>query len=99
MGSLPIFYTDSAKQSLQLVIDYIEENFGLKTADDFLNLAERKIQLISKNPFIYKASSIDENIRIATFTEQTSLFYQILEDKIVLLFFWDNRQDPLIERK
>lgn len=44
---------------------------------------------------MFKATVIDVNVRIATITKQTSLFYEVKDDHIILLFFYDNRQDPI----
>lgn len=89
-----IFYTDKAKSTLNVVYAFITNNFSLAIADKFINQTEIKIKLISKSPFIYKSSILDESIRIALISKHTSLFYQIKGNKIYLLFFWDNRQDP-----
>jgi len=55
----------------------------------------RKIQLLPKHPFMYKASVFKNNVRKSIISKQNSFFYEIQENKIVILFFWDNRQEPL----
>lgn len=52
---------------------------------------------MSANPLMFKASAIDENVRIALITKQCSLFYRVTETAIHLLYFWDNRREPLFE--
>lgn len=94
--ALEVFYTPKAKETFVLVYNFIAGKFGVKIANQFLSKAEKTIHLISEQPFMYKSSSIDENVRIATFTKNTSLFYQIQPNSINLLFFFDNRQEPLI---
>lgn len=89
-----IFYTDKAKDTLNVVYAFITHNFSLAIADKFIAQTEVKIKLISENPFIYKSSILDEQIRIALINTHSSLFYQIRRDRIYLLFFWDNRQEP-----
>ncbi len=89
-----ILYTGKAKETLNVVYTFIVEKFSLAIANKFINQTELKIKLISENPFIYKSSILDESIRIALINKHTSLFYQIKGNKIYLLFFWDNRQDP-----
>ncbi|MES2112954.1 MAG: hypothetical protein V4577_29665 [Bacteroidota bacterium] len=53
---------------------------------------------MSTQPYMFKASSIDEHVRIAFITKQTSQFYMITDESIHLLFFWDNRQEPILPR-
>lgn len=95
--ALEIFYTDRAKETLSLVYSFVTENFGPVVADKFIKISEAKINLISENPFIYKSSIIDASVRIAFVNKHISLFYQIKENHIYLLFFWDNRQEPLFK--
>lgn len=75
--ALDVFYTPKAKETFALVYNFISENFGVKAANQFFKKAEKTIHLISEQPFMYKASSIDENVRIAPFTKNTSLFFKL----------------------
>jgi plasmid stabilization system protein ParE len=92
--SLEIFYTPRSKETLTSVYDFILGKFGQNSADKFLSKAEKIINLIAYQPFMFKASEIDENVRIGLITKQCSLFYRITDASIDLLFFWDNRQEP-----
>jgi hypothetical protein len=58
--------------------------------------AEKTISLIADNPFMFRASTIDDDVRIALITKQCSLFCRVTDASVNLLFFWDNRQEPLI---
>lgn len=91
-----VFYTPKAKETLQLVYEFLIDNWRQKSANDFLEKADKIINSIAEQPFIFKASVIDLNVRLATITKQTSLFYEIADDKLILLSFYDNRQEPLL---
>lgn len=94
--SLQVFYTPRSKESLESVYRFILDRFGELSADKFISKADKTINLISQQPFIFKASDLDEKIRIALITRQCSLFYKVTETSVHLLFFWDNRQDPIL---
>ncbi len=94
-----VFYTPYAKETLSTTYSFIKNNFGLKAADSFLAKADKIISIITNNPFIYKASTFNEKVRIAFITKQCSLFYQVTENQINLLFFWDNRQEPIFPNR
>ncbi len=94
--SLSIFYTPRSRETLASIYSFIKNKFGINSADKFLSKAEDVVSLIADHPFMFKSSSIDQNVRIAFITKQTSLFYRITDDSIHLLFFWDNRQDPIL---
>jgi plasmid stabilization system protein ParE len=93
--SLEIFYTPDSRETLSSVYDFIQNKFGTRAADSFVKKAEKTINLIAEYPHMFKASAIDENIRIGLITKQTSLFYRVTNTTIQLLFFWDNRQEPI----
>lgn len=92
--NLDIFYTPRAQETLILVFQFINHNFGKTSADKFILKADKCIDLISANPLMFKSSKIDESIRVGLITKQCSLFYQVTENSINLLYFWDNRQEP-----
>jgi len=94
--SLTIFYTPKSRETLLSVFNFIENKFGSHSAKAFLTKADKTIQLMSTQPYMFKAAPIGEHIRIAHISKQTSLFYQVTERSINLLFFWDNRQEPFL---
>jgi len=76
------------------VLDYLLSNWSEKVALSFIDLAEKKINLISTHPFIGIASEKDPTIRSILLTKQNRLYYQVSENKIELLNIFDTRQDP-----
>jgi plasmid stabilization system protein ParE len=94
--SLQVFYTPRSKETLGSVYNFISDKFGLKSADQFVLKAEKTIALIAQQPFMFKASAIDDDVRIGLISKQTSLFYRVTDTSVHLLFFWDNRQEPLL---
>jgi plasmid stabilization system protein ParE len=95
--SLQIFYTPRSKETLESVYNFINNKFGPNPANKFLLKAEQAVALIAEHPFMFKASAIDDNVRIAFISKQTSLFYRVNETSIHLLFFWDNRQESFLQ--
>ena len=96
-NNLKIYYTPRARETLNSVYQFILQRFGSKSADKFLLKAEKTIALLPKQPFMFKASTIDESVRVGFITKQCSLFYQVTENSIHLLFFWDNRQESTFQ--
>ena len=96
--SLVIFYTPRSKETLKSVYDFIHNKFGIRSANEFASKAEKTIALIAEFPLMFKATAIDESVRIGFISKQTSLFYRVTDTSIHLLFFWDNRQEPVLPR-
>ncbi|HCN82055.1 MAG TPA: hypothetical protein DIT07_00310 [Sphingobacteriaceae bacterium] len=93
--SLPVFWTPEAEDTFGSIIDFIRNNWGEKHAVNFIKRSEKVINTISTQPYMFKGS-YSQNIRQGFVTKQRSLFYQINDNYIVILFFWDNRQEPII---
>ncbi|MFI5161819.1 MAG: type II toxin-antitoxin system RelE/ParE family toxin [Sphingobacteriales bacterium] len=94
--SLVILYTPRSKETLSSVHNFIQNKFGVISADKFAAKVEKTITLIAEHPFIFKASTLDDSVRIGLINKQTSLFYRVTGTSIHLLFFWDNRQEPVL---
>jgi plasmid stabilization system protein ParE len=95
--SLKIISAPTAGVTLSTIYNFIEERFGSRSAEKFLQDAEKTIALIADNPLMFRASSFDMTVRIGFISKQTSLFYRVSEDAIHLLFFRDNRQEPIFK--
>jgi len=93
--SLKVIFTDDATDILLSIANFIENKWGLKQAEKFLKKTYKTLDLISDHPYMFKASSIKEDIRIGLISKQTSFFYKIEENEILILFFLDNRQEPM----
>jgi cytochrome c oxidase subunit IV len=51
--------------------------------------------LASEIPYMFKAFTLSDNIRVGLISKQTSFFYRVQENEIIILLFWDNRQEPM----
>jgi plasmid stabilization system protein ParE len=91
--SLTVLYTPRSKETLLSVFNFIESKFGARSANAFLTKVDKVIKTISTQPYVFKASLLGNDVRIAFISKQTSLFYQVTDKSIILLFFWDNRQE------
>ena len=95
--SLEIVFSDVAVEMLLTIADFIENKWSKKQSDEFLEKVHKTIGLASKQPYMFKASEIREDVRKGLISKQTSFYYKIQEKEIIILFFWDNRQEPLFD--
>ncbi|WP_029281665.1 type II toxin-antitoxin system RelE/ParE family toxin [Pedobacter sp. R20-19] len=93
--SLPVFWSDEAKETFDALFWFILNQFGEKSARKFLKQTNKAISIIKFQPEIFEAIS-SNRFRKGRITNQTSIFYEIQDNQIHLLFFWDNRQEPFI---
>lgn len=92
---LKINWSDSAKQSFKAIVSQIESRWTQKEASAFVKDAFNTLDVISTNPYIFPVTEYAD-VRRAVIAKQTSVFYKVNGDRIEILFFWDNRQEPLI---
>lgn len=93
--SLPIDLSQRAVESFDAICAQISERFGEKYERRFEKNTIKTLELISQNPYLYQASKFDPNIRRALIDKISSVFYEVRQDRIKVLFFWGNRQEPM----
>lgn len=91
---MEIILTDNAKRTLEQIHGFILARWNKRTADEFLFKVEKTIMPILKKPEMFKASTFN-NVRKAFVTKQTSFFYEVGAASITILYFWNNRLDPM----
>jgi len=91
--SLAVAWTPEAKETFEHTVNMIENKWGTRSAEKFVWNAHKIISTIAIQPYIFKWS-FAQNTRQAIITKQTSMFYEVHSSHILILFFWDNRQEP-----
>ncbi len=92
--SLAIAWSDEATETFDSIVLFIEIKWNEKQAGIFVKHTQKILSLIANQPYMYKAS-INNNVRQAIISPQTSMYYEIHDTYITILFFWDNRQEPI----
>ena len=92
--SLPIKWSPASKDEFAELLEYVEAQFGLDAALNFLDKTDKVLDGISEHPAMFPASEKSPSVRKAIITKQTSLLYRISAFEIQLLHFWDNRKNP-----
>ncbi|MBB5395777.1 type II toxin-antitoxin system RelE/ParE family toxin [Mucilaginibacter sp. AK015] len=93
--SLQIYFTPRSKETFKSTYNFIKNEFGASVAEKFSIKTEKTIKLIADHPLMFKVSTIATDVRVGLITKQCSVFYRVTDTTIHLLFFWDNRQEPL----
>lgn len=73
-------------------IVWTERNKSTTYALTLIELTAKHLKVIAKNPEAFKETEI-ENIRESAMGH-FSLYYTFTDDLIIVMAFWDNRQDP-----
>lgn len=92
--ALEIYWTKKADKSFSGIVDYLESKWGEKSVIIFIRKTYLMLDLLSEFPEIGTIEFKSLNIRGLLLVRQIRLFYQIRDKKIILLNFYDNRQNP-----
>ena len=93
--SIAIVWSDTAELTFDAIVNYLENSRGEASARKFVRRTNQILKNLSQQPYMFKSKEIDNDVRIGLITSQTSVIYKIHPKHIYLLYFWDNRQQPI----
>ena len=91
---LKVKWTPKALDSYHSILKYLNTSWSEKEVKNFVNRTDSVVNIITVQPYLYKAAKTN-TIRAAFVTKHNMLFYRIFKNKVVLLEFWDTRQNPM----
>ena len=91
---MKVFLSPLAEKKIQLTLDYIEQEWSIKSREEFISKLIKKIEQISKQPKSCIKSKDFSNLYKCIVTRQTSFYYRIKSNEIEIITLIDNRQDP-----
>jgi plasmid stabilization system protein ParE len=92
--ALIIVWSKRASLKFDQIVSYLIETWGEKSAKQFIGKVFAFIEILSEFPEIGSVENKEKNIRGFTIVKQVNLYYRIQNDKIILILFFDNRQNP-----
>lgn len=96
--ALTVKWSEEADQSFDRIFDYLQLQWGLKVAQEFVRRTQGFLDLLSKFPEIGSVENSERQIRGFVLVKQITVYYIRKGDSIVLLNFYDNRQKPSDKR-
>ncbi len=96
--SLEIRWSDTAEITFDAVYVFVLNQWGFEIAEKLRTQVLRTLKQISIHPLSFQESSL-KNVRKAVVSKYTSFFYEVFEEHILLVFFWDNRQQPFFNQR
>lgn len=89
-----VFITPAARDDLDAILFYLQENWGVAVLENFLALYEAKISLIAEYPSRYPFIHEKNMLRKAVLTKHNIILYRDIADRIEVISVFDTRQDP-----
>lgn len=92
--ALEIIWTKKSTRDFNAIQIYLLNTWGESSVKKFSKKIFNFLILLSEYPFVGTLENKHLNIRGFVVVKQATLFYQVRDTKIILLGFYDNRQDP-----
>lgn len=89
---MQVYITPRAERNFDSIVDYIKQKWGEKTAKAFVQKVDEIFKLLKDYPLMGQIESND--IRGFRLSRQTRILYRIRDNKVIILSFFDVRQDP-----
>lgn len=90
-----VIFSDEADDTFESIGEQIMAKWSEKELKEFRRRAYKVTEIISKFPLIFQAVNKAQTVRKAFVHKNCSMFYRVGDTYIEVLFFWDNRQDPI----
>ncbi len=91
---MKIIWTPDAVETFKQNVSYLTEEWNDVVVETFIAKTEEVIATISTHPLLYPTTLKGTGIHKCLVVKQISLYYRILDDRIDLLLFWNNYQNP-----
>ncbi len=92
--NLAIRWSPNSEITFDAIYQFVMAQWGFEIAEKLKFQTLKVLNQISEQPFPFQQSPI-QNVRKAVISKYTSLFYEVFDDYVLLVFFWDNRQQPI----
>lgn len=91
---MEIVWSESARDDLEKILHYIDENWGSAVTLNFIEKLKHLLHLILLNPHTFQQSSEKKGLRRAVLTKQNTIYFQITDEFIQIIRIFDTRQHP-----
>ncbi len=91
---MKVTISERAERNLDGIVLYLETEWSVRIRDKYLELLQKKIEMIAKMPYMYEASSKSKTIRRCVVNKQTSLYYRVKKEEIEIVTIQNTRQNP-----
>jgi len=88
-------FSPQAEDTFEAIVVQLEQRWGNKIVRDFKDKVSKALDIIAEAPLIYPIAEENEKLRKCVLHKSCSMYYLIYDDLVEILYFWDNRQEPL----
>jgi plasmid stabilization system protein ParE len=94
--SFKIKFTPEAEETYDALSTQLRERWGDRFVIKFEDKISKCLDTISNTPYLYPVADERTEIRKCILHKNCSMLYKVYQDTVVIVCFWDNRQEPLL---
>ena len=89
-----IKWNKAADDAFEKTTDFLQENYSSRTAENFANLVYDRIEMLVNGLTVGRKSSKAKTVMILNLDKHRQMFYRMQGTTLIIIDFWDTRQDP-----
>jgi plasmid stabilization system protein ParE len=90
---MKIIWTENASRNYFQILDYLLNRWSEKVANKFIDEVDRKLELLLISHEVFEKVPLT-NVQRILINKHITLFYAVDGEKIYLIHFWNNSQNP-----
>ena len=90
---MKIIWTENASRYYFQILDYLLNRWSEKVANKFIDEVDRKLELLLISHEVFEKVPLT-NVQRILINKHITLFYAVDGEKIYLIHFWNNSQNP-----
>lgn len=89
-----LYWSNESLNNLEDILDYLNKKWTSSEVEDFKQKLRRQIDIILSFPEIFPVSQIQPRLRKAVLSKQTTVFYEINDDRITIVYLFVVKKNP-----
>ncbi|WP_370576782.1 type II toxin-antitoxin system RelE/ParE family toxin [Mucilaginibacter sp. AK015] len=93
--NLEIRFTSEAEDTYEALVSQLKGRWGDRFVAKLESRITESLNIISSSPYLYPVIDETNDIRRCNLHKNCSMLYRVNDHDILIVCFWDNRQEPL----
>ena len=89
-----IKWNNAAGNTFEETTNYLQDNFSLHAAEIFANRVYDRIDMLVNGLTVGRKSTKAKTVMILKLDKHRQMFYRMHGTTLIIIDFWDTRQDP-----
>ncbi|WP_439698147.1 type II toxin-antitoxin system RelE/ParE family toxin [Mucilaginibacter sp. AW1-7] len=91
-----IRFTPEAEETFQSIVAQLRTRWGNAYVKKFKLKVAASLKTLAVTPYLYAVAEEQTQVRKCVLHKNCSMLYGIYDHTVLIICFWDNRQDPLL---